>query len=426
MAVEIIMPKAGMAMEEGKIVRWLKEVGDTIEMGEGVMEIETDKITMENESPAAGVLLARYYEDGDIVPVTHVVGYVGKAGETVPEKPPTAAPNEAEAPSNTLASPPPMESMAPPLVPQQTSGFTLATPYAKTLAASAGVDISTIPGSGLGGVVKARDVQKATPLAARMAADRAIDLAAVKGTGHGGKVRSGDLAGIPASVDMARPLAGMRAVIAQRMSQSQTEIPTVTQSMKAYVDDLLALRARANEGRTDKITINDFIIKATAKAVAASDLFRTEIDTVNKQLITRARTNIAVAVSLDEGLMVPVIMDANHLSLPEISARAKDLAARARSGKLGADECQGSVITISNLGTVGVYTFTPIINQPNASILGVASMQEELALVDGEVQTRKYVMLCLTYDHRIIDGAEASKFQAGLKKLIENPVEILL
>ncbi|MCL2368013.1 MAG: 2-oxo acid dehydrogenase subunit E2 [Oscillospiraceae bacterium] len=443
MATELIMPKAGMAMEEGKIVRWLKEVGDPIEAGEGVMEIETDKITMENESPASGVLLAKYYGDGDVVPVTVVIGYVGEPGEQVPDAPVPSAASPAPASSEPALSAPdaPFPEPVPalpvrvrevspitPPSPQLSSADIPATPYAKTLAAEAGVDLRTLAGSGAGGVVKARDVQKATPLAARMAADRGIDLGTVTGTGFGGKIRSADLAGAvskPAASGSAIPLAGMRAVIANRMT-SAAQIPTVTQSMKAYMDDLLALRVRANEGREEKITINDFILKSCAKTVAGSDLFRTEIDMAKGQLIVRARTNIAVAVALDEGLMVPVIQDADRLTLTELSARAKDLAARARAGKLSPDECMGSVFTVSNLGASGVLAFTPILNEPNAAILGIGSIHEELALIDGAVAARKFVMLSLTYDHRIIDGAAATAFQRQIKGLLENPVEMLI
>jgi len=471
MAFEIIMPKAGMAMEEGKIIRWLKEVGDPIEAGEGVMEIETDKINMENEASHSGVLLAKCYEDGDTVPVTTIIGYIGKPGEAVPDAPAAGAPvgaNYVRPPAPTPNAPPigtetpvgahivrPPVSDAPtavvdgapgasrptrdfargvdgrpnatPTTQQQAGGGqTLATPYARTLAAEAGLDLTTLTGSGKDGVIKARDISRATPLAARMAADQGIDLSKISGSGFGGKITKADLSLAQAGADIVKPLAGMRAVIAKRMTQSHDEIPTVTQTMKAYVDELLTLRAKANQGRTDKITINDFILKATAKAMAGSDLFRTEIDMANSQLITRARTNIAVAVALDEGLMVPVILDADKLTLTEISAAAKDLSSRARSGQLLPNELTGSVITVSNLGASGIFTFTPIINQPNASILGIGSIHEELAMVDGAVVTRKFVMLCLTYDHRIIDGAQATAFQGQIRDLLENPVDILI
>ena len=432
MAFEVIMPKAGMAMEEGVITRWLKEVGDPVEVGEALMEIETDKINMENESTASGVLLAKLYQDGDTVPVTTVIGYIGKPGEAIPQAPeaPSVSAETAQTPVTAAQAPapppqpPPTPHLpsqlsstphpTPPLPPTphpaphptshpmpQTSGAdVLATPYAKTLAKQAGLNIAEITPSGQGGVIKARDVLSATSSASQ-AGQMAVD-------------------------DIVKPIIGMRAVIAKRMAQSHREIPSVTQTMRAYIDELLIFRAKANAHREEKLTINDFILKAAAKAVSQSDLFRTEIDIENNRLITRKRTNIAMAVSLDEGLMVPVIMDADKLSLSEISARAKDLSTRARSGRLSADECVGSVFTVSNLGASGVFTFTPIINQPNAAILGIGSIHEELALIDGEVSQRKYLMLCLTYDHRIIDGAQATVFQSRIRALLENPVEILI
>lgn len=429
MATEIIMPKAGMAMEEGKIVRWLKDVGDTIQFGEGVIEMETDKITMESESPADGVLLAKLYHDGDTVPVTTVIGYIGKPGEKVPEAPKAIA----DVPPAPLTAAETERPLPPADAPMSAAGFgqILATPYAKLLASQRGVDLSSVTGSGEGGAIKARDVEavKATPLASRIAADRGIDLQAVTGTGFGGKVTSADLptnAPRPGAADFAVPLAGMRKVIAQRMAQSHAEIPPVTQNMKMYVDALLALRAEVNQGRQEKITINDFIIKAAAKALADFPQVRTEIDLQAEVLITRSRVNIGVAVALDEGLIVPVITDADKLSLSEISARAKDLAARARTGGLSPDEYSDSTFTISNLGAVGVYTFTPIINQPNVAIMGIGCINEELSLKEGQVVSGKYIMQSFTYDHRAVDGATAAAFQNRVRQLIENPMEILI
>jgi len=424
MATEIIMPKAGMSMEEGTIVRWLKEVGDPVENGEGVMEIETDKITMENEAPADGVLLAKFYGDGAVVPVTTIIGYIGKPGEKVPDAP--AAPALAAASAEAVETAPgavlgqPVSETA-----AASSGRILATPLAKTLAGQNGVALDTVTGSGAGGVIKARDVVKATPLAARMAEDRGIDIAAVSGTGFGGKITSADLPA--AAADGAPvPLAGMRKVIAQRMTKSHLEIPPVTQTMKAYAGELLAIREKINETRRMRITINDMVMKACAKAVAEFPQIRTEIDIQAGVLITRGEVNIGMAVSLDDGLIVPVIHGADKLSLSEVSARAKDLAARARTGGLSPNEYSGSTFTVSNVGALDIFTFTPIINQPNAAIMGVGCINEELALVDGEVAGRKYLMLSLTYDHRIIDGSQAAVFQKRVKQLIESPLEILV
>lgn len=384
MATEIIMPKAGMTMEEGKIIRWLKNVGDKVEAGEGIIEIETDKITMESESPADGILLARFYEEGAVVPITTVIGYVGGEGEEVAPPANTVAAVSTE----TVFSIPQEENTAAPR--GADDARPLATPYAKKLAAEGGVDISEITPGGAGGVIKAADVER--------------KLKATK----------------------AAPLAGMRGAIAKRMHKSHLEIPPVTQNMKAYADELLSLRAKINENREQKITINDIIVKACAIAVAESDIFRTEINADKQELVTRAETNIGVAVSVDNGLLVPVVFCADKLSLFEISAKIKDLAARARSGKLRRGECEGSVFTISNMGAYGVFTFTPIINQPNAAILGVNCVNEELALVNGAVAVRKYIMLSLTFDHRIIDGAAAAVFQQRVKRLLEYPREMPL
>ena len=460
MATEIIMPKAGMAMEEGIITRWLKDVGDRVESGEAVMEIETDKTAMEVEVYTDGVLLAKLYDEGAVVPVTVVVGYIGEPGEKIPDAP---AADMVRAP-----------------VP--------ATPFAKTIAIQKGIDIATVTGSGAGGIVKARDVEKvhdaekargiekvrdgekvhdaekavkSTPLAKRIAKDRDVDLATVSGTGYDGKVTSSDVLtaapgvqvasgaqvapgtpgapGAPAApgaiygtvsspdaIENIAPISGMRAVIGRRMLQSHLEIPPVTQNMKTYVDELISIRTKINENREQKITINDFIIKACAKAVSEFPQIRTQIDLDAKQLITQGQVNIGVAVALERGLIVPVIFDADKMQLSEISTRMKDLSARAKSGKLRSDEYNNSTFTISNMGSLGIHDFTPIINQPNAIILGVGCINDELALINGEVIQKKYMMLSLTFDHRIIDGAQSAIFQSRVKQLLENPLDMLI
>ena len=457
MATEIIMPKAGMAMEEGLITRWLKDVGDRVESGEAVVEIETDKTAMEVEVYTDGVLLAKLYDEGAVVPVTVVVGYIGEPGEKIPDAP---AVDVARAPVPDAGS---AEGIA-----ENTNTTTLtdskkvpATPFAKTIAIQKGIDIATVTGSGASGVIKARDVERAygavkacgavkahgvekavksTPLAKRIAEDRDIDLSTVSGTGYAGKVTSSDVLtaapGVadanygtlssPNAIENIAPLSGMRAVIGRRMLQSHLEIPPVTQNMKTYVDELISIRAKINENREQKITINDFIIKACAKAVSEFPQIRTQIDIDAKKLITQSRVNIGVAVALERGLIVPVIFDADKMQLSEISARMKDLSARAKSGKLRTDEYNNSTFTISNMGSLGIHDFTPIINQPNAIILGIGCINDELALINGEVIQKKYMMLSLTFDHRIIDGAQSAIFQSRIKYLLENPPDMLV
>jgi len=377
MATEIIMPKAGMTMEEGLLIKWLKEVGDTVESGEPLMRIETDKIVMEVEAYADGVLLAKFFDAGDVVPVTTVVGYIGNAGETVPDAPTVISPI-------TTASP-------------IAEGSVKATPYAKSLALEADIDLATISASGADGVIKSRDVQaaKTKPFASNTAGELTY-------------------------------LSAMRKTIAKRMQQAHNEIPMVTQNMKVCVDVLLKIRADINKDNEQKITINDIIIKACAEAVAEFSQIRSEIDMPSRQLLIRNEVNIGVAVALGGGLIVPVLFDADKMTLSEISFAMKDLIVRAKEGTLKPHECTGNTFTISNLGALGVHDFTPIINQPNAATLGVGCINDELALNGDKVISRKYLMLSLSFDHRIIDGADAAAFQSRIKLLLENPTDMTM
>lgn len=430
MAIEVFMPKNGMDMQEGKIVRWLKNVGDVVEDGEAIMEIETDKITMEHEVDQGGTLLSRYYEDGDTVPVFTVLGYLGKPGEEVPA---TAPGKVGEAPAAAKAAPAVVENV--PAAPQAAapvavSGSVAATPYAKKLAAEAGIPLEQVPASGKGGtVVKAGDVEKfkASPLAAQIAADKGVDLGSIQGSGFGGKVMKDDvLEAASSAMATRRPMSGMRRVIADRMFQSHSQIPTVCQDMRVYMDALLALREQINAGKekADRITINDFIVKAAAKALVEFPKLRTRIE--GDELVVVPDINIGVAVGLDEGLVVPVIRDADTIALSAVSKKSKELSQRARQGGLRPDDMQGGTFTISNVGMFGVESFTPIINQPEAAILGVNCINDELQLVDGQVVVKKVMLLSLTWDHRVMDGVDAAKFHQRIKQLLESPMDIIV
>lgn len=438
MATAICMPKNGMDMEEGTIVKWLKNVGDKVEKDEPFMEIETDKITMETESPVSGVLLAKLYEDGAVVPVLTAVGYIGEPGEKVPE---SSAQAPAEEKKEEAAAP--VQTAAPAKVLSNSNGIP-ATPYAKKLASDNGVDLAEVTPSGRHGEIRAADVEnaihaqpKATPLARAMAADMGIDLKNVAGSGYRGKIMSADLTpeervNVEAAVKEIeevlerRKLSGMRKVIAQRMSASHTEIPNVTQNIKVDVTELLALRAKINQGKEkpDKVSVNDIIIKAVGKAAAEFERFRMTLE--GNEYVVHNQINVGMAVGIEDGLVVPVIKDVDKKSLVEVSKKAKELAKKAREGKLMPDEMGDGRITISNIGMYGTHSFTPIINQPEASIVGVCGTEDELALVDGEVVVRKKMMICVTFDHRILNGTEVCEFESYLKNLLENPISILI
>jgi pyruvate dehydrogenase E2 component (dihydrolipoamide acetyltransferase) len=221
-------------------------------------------------------------------------------------------------------------------------------------------------------------------------------------------------------------MSGMRKVIAQRMFASHNEIPNVTQNIKIDVTELLALREKINAGKekADKISVNDMIIKAVGKVVSEQERFRMTIE--GNDFVLYDQINVGMAVGLDDGLVVPVIKDVDKKGLRQISKEAKELAKKAKAGKLMPEDMGNGRITISNIGMFGTHSFTPIINQPEASIVGVCGTEDELALVNGQVVVRKKMMVCVTYDHRILNGTEVCVFESRLKQLLENPVEILL
>ena len=450
MATEVYMPKNGMDMTEGTIIRWLKNEGDPVEKDEPIMEIETDKITMESEAPASGILLKKLYEDGAVVPVLTTIGYIGEAGEKVPEAPaaPEASPAAANAPA--AAAVPTLAAAPTPAVKaaaHEENGVVAATPYARRLANDHGLDLHTVAPSGRHGEVRGRDVEaaleaapKATPLARAMAADRGIDLQGIAGSGYRGKIMSGDLPSAAfageAAVDAAiaeiegvlarYKMNGMRKVIAQRMFASHNEIPNVTQNIKIDVTELLALREKINKGKekADKVSVNDMIVKAVAKVIGEQERFRMTLE--DDEFVLHNEIHIGVAVGLEDGLLVPVVRNVDKKGLLEVSREAKALAKKAREGKLMPDEMGNGRITISNIGMFGTHSFTPIINQPEASIVGVCGTEDELALADGNVVVRKKMMVCVTFDHRILNGTEVCRFESRLKELLEDPISILL
>ena len=435
---EIFMPKAGMDMKEGVLVRWLKEIGDPVEKDEPIMEIETDKITMEAEAPASGFFLAKYCEEGDVIPVLDIIGYIGAEDEKAPEKP--GGMQIAEAVKSTPAAV--IEPTAP-LVQDVHPGRMRATPYARQLAHMRGIELATLIPSGKHGEILGKDVlhaehlPAATPLAQQIARDNGVDIASVHGTGHEGKVRKADVlaavspvlspnqGGALLTVESRRPLSGMNRVIAERMFRSHTEIPNVTQSVLVDMTDLLSLRAKLNARREQKLSVNDFVLKATAIAVKEQPKARTIIQ--GNEYITYSEANIGFAVSVEDGLLVPVLHNADLLSLPELSARAKDLAMRARNNQLRPDECTGGTFTVSNLGMYDVWDFTPIINQPESGILGIGTTHDMLQFgPDGSIVCRKICKLCLTYDHRIMNGVGSAIIELRVRELLEHPEELLL
>lgn len=401
------MPQLGLTMEEGTIGKWHKKVGDKITKGEILLDIETDKITTEIESEYEGVLLQIVAAEGEEVPVQGIIALIGEEGETVGAPPQSQKQVKSE---EVQEAPVQMASK------EQTQGKTASgrikiSPLAKKTAEKKGVDYTALEGSGPGGRIIQRDI-----------------LAAFE---RGGASDSAPVTAVPtaeqssdAPAKSVLPLKGMRKIIAERMLQSHLQIPPVTQNMKIDVTALLSFREEVNKNRDKRFSINDFILKAVSKALKQNKHIMVSL--TDEGILQHEEVNIGMAVATESGLIVPVIKNADKMSLEAIAETAKDLAERARDNKLDVSEYKGSTFTISNLGMYGVESFTPIINQPDAAILGVCSVESELCLENGSVAEKKVMRISMTYDHRLLDGAIAAKFQIAVKRLLENPIDILL
>lgn len=426
----IIMPKAGMSMEEGKIIKWLVREGERVNAGDVILEIETDKTSMEVEASGSGTVLKIIAQEGETVPVTQAIGYIGKPGEAIPsetDKPTGMAGRpEAEKPAAEKQKDTVRHEAAAPL---KNGGKIPATPFAKTLAKERHIALADIAPGGARGEIKAKDVlaagkRKVTPLARKIAGMEGIDLK--QAGAEGGRIFSANVRELMETAtaskgetlgdgDVKKPLSGMRKVIAQRMAQSHMEVPPVTLDTKADVTGLLRDRQEVNARGGEKISINDYVMVACAQALAAMPHMNCSF--AGDGVIRRLHINIGCAVALDEGLIVPVVRDADRLSLEGISKSVKELAGRARNGKLSPDEYSGGTFTVSNLGMYGITFFTPIINLPESMILGVCAVEKIFRMLpDGALGNRDVMGLSLTFDHRVHDGASAAVF---LKKIVE-------
>ena len=413
MAYEILMPQLGLTMEEGTVSQWIKHEGDAVKAGDVVAEITTDKLTHELQSEHDGVLLKIVAQEGEDVPVKGVLAYIGEAGESI-----TAAPAAAPAAAESV----PAAASPAAAAPTADGRRIRISPLARKTAAKLGVtDFAAIVGSGTSGRITQKDILAAAEAMKTAPAPAPLSVAAASASEPAAPKAGLELM----EGDTVVKLSGMRKVVAERMLHSHTEIPPVTQNTKVDVTELMKFRKLllAETGR--KYSVNDLILKATAKMLRQHPEILVSYD--NGQMIQRAHVNIGMAVALEAGLIVPVIRDADRLGLDALADSAKDLASRAKGNKLLPDEYKGSTFSVSNLGMFGIETFTPIVNQPDAAILGVCAVQDELTLAeDGSVSKRQVMRLSFTYDHRLIDGATAAKFVMDLRDRLRSPMCIVL
>ena len=425
---EIFMPKAGMDMKEGRLIRWLKEIGDHVEKDEPIMEIETDKITMEAEAPATGILLAKLIDDETTVPVLQTIGYIGQPGEKIPDAAVAAADTPAAAPVETAA-----ETAAPASKLPVLNSSVAATPYAKKLAAEKGVELAAVIASGPAGEVRASDVLaaaqsgavNATALAKKYAEVNGVDLSAVSGTGHDGKICKNDVlnAAAPAQREITRiPLTPIRKAIARNMFNSLHSMAQTSDSVEIDVTELMALRQRLLAHKDElgtKITINDLLSYAAVKMLKTHPLANASFS--DTEILCYPDVNLSMAVATDYGLTSPVVHGADRMSLVELSLAMRDLVVRARDRKLTADDQQGGTFTLTNMGIFPVDNFNPILPAPQSCIIGFGRCVEKPAVYQGQICIRAMMVLSVTYDHRVFDGGEVGSIMKTMKEYLETP-----
>ena len=428
----VLMPALSPTMTEGKLAKWVKKEGDKVKAGDVIAEIETDKATMEVEAVDEGILAKIVVPAGtDGVKVNSLIAQLLEEGEdasalgkadaasaasapktVTPANQPTA---EASKPAPTMAVATPAQAKA--------GGRVFASPLAKRIAKEKGIDLSTVKGSGPHGRIVKSDLDKApagasAPKAAAQGAGGTFTPAASSVNAQA----LADAYGMPYTLT---PNSGVRKVIARRLSESKQTVPHFYLTVDCELDALLALRKQLNDSMDGlKISVNDFIIKATA--VALEKFPGANVSWTDDNIVQYTRADVSVAVATPNGLITPIIVNAANKSLKVISSEMKDLGVRAREGKLKPQEFQGGTISVSNLGMFGISQFSAIINPPQAAILAVGAGQERVVVKNGQMAVANVMTVTASFDHRAIDGAVGAEYLQVFKKLIENPMGLLL
>jgi len=405
MPVEVTMPKFGLTMQEGTIQRYFKAPGDSVQAGEPLYEVETEKVLYEVEAPASGTLAAALFAEGATVECGVVVAIIAESGEdaaAVGARYGDGASARGEAPAATAAG---ASSRAPgggadASAADEAGARRAVSPVARKLAAELGVELARVTGSGPGGRITREDVERAAE-AARSTSGAGAPAPAVRAPA----APVAAAAGRPAPA-RSIPMRGMRKTIAERMSQSLREAAQLTITSEADVTAAVELRERL--ARQFDFTYGDLLLQAVARALLRHPRMNARL--AGDAIAMLPQVNVGMAVALEDGLIVPVVMDADKKPLREIAAVTRDLGERARAGKLRLEEVSGGTFTITNLGTFGIDAFTPIINTGETGILGVGRIVEKPVVHRGEIARRSMMTLSLTFDHRLIDGAPAAQF----------------
>ena len=432
MATKVHMEALSPTMEEGQVVKWLKKEGDAVANGDVLAEIETDKATMELVARGDGILRAVLIQEGGTAPVGEVIGVIAGADEDIGDTGGVSssaapaveseAPTEAAATSITTPTPAVPAASAPPAV-ASGNGRIKASPVARRLAEEVGLDLAAVAGSGPGGRIVKRDIEAAlasgvpTPLPATSTVAPPTAPAAIPAP-----VMALDG---PEYEDV--PLTQIRKTIARRLAESLGPVPHFFLNIHVDMTRLMAARKRINamlEARGERVSINDMILKATALALTQHPACN--VHWGGDYIRRHNRVHIAVAVAIEDGLITPVIRDANAKGVAQIAREVKDMAGRAREKKLLPEEYTGGTFSISNLGMFGIHEFTAVINPPEGGILAIGGIEEVPIVVDGELKTQPRMAITMSCDHRSIDGATGSRFLQTLKAMLEDPVVMVV
>jgi len=422
MAQIVNMPKLGFDMAEGTLVRWVINEGENVSKGAILAEIETDKATVEVESAYSGVLVRQLASQGTVVPINDPIAVIADAGEEVdldtllrkaapvekPAEKEQPAPQEAEMKAQLQ----PLPIVEPPAAPTPI-GRVLASPVARSMADELGIDLHLVHGTGPGGRITRKDIEA---YRARHAQAAAPNITAA--------------APVPAIVRETRtlPLPRLRAAIGRRMAESMQQAPHFYVTHDYNVEALVERRREINAllAEDDKLSINDFIVRAVALALLEFPNLNTSLDLKNNALISHGEINIGVAVAVANGLLTVVNRNTDQKTVHQISAELKVMVARAREGKVRPQDIEGSTFTVSNMGMFDVDQFTAIINPPEAAILAVGSVVQVPVVMDGEVKVGTRMKATLSVDHRISDGAEGARYLQALARYIEQPMRLLI
>ena len=442
MPTEIYLVKVGMTMHEGTVEEWYVADGERVEAGAMLYRLETEKVNLDVDAEASGIV-RHLAAEGDTLEPGDVVGFIYADGETIPDVLPKPKPKRDIAVVSEEAQP----AAAPAEPPAAASGKRVAaSPAARRLARERGVSLDGVAGTGPGGRIVEGDVPEAppapeppkriaaSPAARKLAAELNVDLATVTGSGPRGRITREDVQAAAEAPAPAQPPAGtamrmsaMRRTIAERMHSSLRETAQLTMDMEVDVTDLVKLRGNLVDEWADdgvRVTYTDLVLVAAARALMRHPKMNASLS--HDAITAYDYAHVGIAVALDEGLIVPVIRDAHEKPLREIARESADLASRARAGSLGLGDLADGTFTVTSLGMFGVDTFTPILNPPQAGILGVGRIYDGVKWHDGAPVRTPMLRLSLTWDHRVLDGAPAAEFLAAVREYLEQPYRLLV